>query len=108
MDDIVYDIEEIISHRKRPDGKYEYFVKWKVILISYDLILCFVVVAFKHISKIAIQMILLLLLHCNKTVINSRAMTKAPTLGNLQKISKTQKFSKTTTIRFVPLPFRRN
>lgn len=44
MDDIVYDIEEIISHRKRPDGKYEYFVKWKVNLISHDLILCFVVV----------------------------------------------------------------
>ena len=57
MDDIVYDIEEIISHRKRPDGKFEYFVKWKVNLISHDLILCFVVVyVFLRISKISYQM----------------------------------------------------
>lgn len=63
MDDMVYDIEEIISHRKRPDGKYEYFVKWKVNLISHYLMLCFVVLyIFLCISNISYQTIQSLLL----------------------------------------------
>ncbi|XP_055313216.1 chromobox protein homolog 3-like [Sitodiplosis mosellana] len=28
-DETIYEIEEIITHRRRPDGKFEYFVKWK-------------------------------------------------------------------------------
>ncbi|XP_031621378.1 chromobox protein homolog 3-like [Contarinia nasturtii] len=27
--DVFYDIEKIVRHRRRPDGSYEYFVKWK-------------------------------------------------------------------------------